>query len=325
MIKKYFIRYAYEFLIAIAEPASRPAFIHEYVITQYSLYAAMVIRLTPELIKSLLLKLCKNKEIPPKVTNFIDENTKRYGSARLLLKNNAYFLHIFDTSILSELAQRSPEIFSKLKKIKNSQIASSASNELTQNREEIYEKKEEEGHYNEKLYKETDPEKLNEEFEKLTTGGLMKEGELEKEEEAKEIYEIIGNYTAVAKAFIERNIPLIEEYDFQENENNPNLMIELKPTTKIRFYQEKALSKVFISGKARSGVIVLPCGAGKTLVGITATSRVKKRTMIFCNTALAIQQWKNQFRLFTDVAEDKIICLTSKHVDKEKYDVIYLK
>lgn len=283
----------------------------------------MVIRLPPELIKSLLLKLCKNKEIPSKVTNFIDENTKRYGSARLLLKNNVYFLHIFDTSILSELAQRSPEIFSKLKKIKNNQITSTK-NELNQNKEEAGERKEEEGPDREKLYKETDPDKLNEEFEKLTTGGLMKEGDLESEEEAKEIYEIIGNYTVVAKAFIERNIPLIEEYDFQENENNPNLMIELKPTTKIRFYQEKALSKVFISGKARSGVIVLPCGAGKTLVGITATSRVKKRTMIFCNTALAIQQWKNQFRLFTDVAEDKIICLTSKHVDKEKYDVIYL-
>ena len=176
----------------------------------------------------------------------------------------------------------------------------------------------------EKPYKEADPDKLNEEFEKLTHGGLMKEGDIKREEEANEIYEIIGNYTVVAKAFIERNIPLIEEYDFQENVNNPNLMIELKPTTKIRSYQEKALSKVFISGKARSGVIVLPCGAGKTLVGITATSRVKKRTMIFCDTTLAIQQWKNQFRLFTDVAEDKIICLTSKHVDKEKYDVINL-
>lgn len=315
------IRYAYEFLIAIAEPVSRPAFIHEYVLTQYSLYAAMVIRLTPELIKRLLLKLCKNKEIPSNVTNFIDENTKRYGSARLLLKNNAYFLHIFDTSIISELAQRSPEIFSKLKKINTNQIPLSR-NEHHIHQEEILEKREEEGHPDrEKLYKETDPEKLNEEFEKLTAGGLLKEGDEEREEEAKEIYEIVGNYTVVAKAFIERNIPLIEEYDFQENENNPNLMIDLKPTTKIRFYQEKALSKVFISGKARSGVIVLPCGAGKTLVGITATSRVKKRTMIFCNTALAIQQWKNQFKLFTDIQEDKIICLTSKHVDQEKYQV----
>lgn len=73
------------------------------------------------------------------------------------------------------------------------------------------------------------------------------------------------------------------------NDNiNAMLKIELKPSTKIRHYQEKALSNVFIGGKARSGVIVLPCGAGKTLVGIVATTTVKKRTIIFCNTDLAI-------------------------------------
>lgn len=33
-------------------------------------------------------------------------------------------------------------------------------------------------------------------------------------------------------------------------------------------YQEKALNRVFVKGRARSGIIVLPCGAGKTLVGI---------------------------------------------------------
>ena len=39
-------RDATEFLIAIAEPVSRPTYIHEYVLTPYSLYAAMSVGLT---------------------------------------------------------------------------------------------------------------------------------------------------------------------------------------------------------------------------------------------------------------------------------------
>ncbi len=93
-------RAAYEFLIAIAEPISRPAFIHEYELTQYSLYAAMVVQLTPEKIKGLLHILCKNEAIPAKVIDFIDRNTKNYGSVKLFLRGNQYFLQIFDRSNL---------------------------------------------------------------------------------------------------------------------------------------------------------------------------------------------------------------------------------
>ena len=63
---------------------------------------------------------------------------------------------------------------------------------------------------------------------------------------------------------------MLEEYDFRNDHINPNLDIDLKPATMIRPYQEKSLSKMFGNGRARSGIIVLPCGAGKTLVGITA-------------------------------------------------------
>jgi len=39
---------------------------------------------------------------------------------------------------------------------------------------------------------------------------------------------------------------------------------------------------------ARSGIIVLPCGAGKTLVGIAAASTIKKHTMILCTSQVAV-------------------------------------
>lgn len=62
---------------------------------------------------------------------------------------------------------------------------------------------------------------------------------------------------------------LNQEYAY-ELDKEPSLEVSLKPNVKVRMYQEKALSKVFVKGRARSGIIVLPCGAGKTLVGIMA-------------------------------------------------------
>jgi hypothetical protein len=37
--------------------------------------------------------------------------------------------------------------------------------------------------------------------------------------------------------------------------------------------------------RARSGIIVLPCGAGKTLVGITAACTIKKSVLVLCTSA----------------------------------------
>lgn len=43
---------------------------------------------------------------------------------------------------------------------------------------------------------------------------------------------------------------------------------------------------MFGNGRARSGIIVLPCGAGKSLVGVTAACTVKKRCLIVCNSGI---------------------------------------
>ena len=68
-----------------------------------------------------------------------------------------------------------------------------------------------------------------------------------------------------------------------------DLPIDLKPTTTLRPYQEKSLKKMFGNGRARSGVIVLPCGAGKTLVGVTACTTVRKRCIVLCTSGVAVE------------------------------------
>lgn len=50
---------AYDFLVAIAEPVSRPEFVHEYKLTPYSLYAAVAVSIDTESIIRVLNRLSK--------------------------------------------------------------------------------------------------------------------------------------------------------------------------------------------------------------------------------------------------------------------------
>lgn len=58
---------------------------------------------------------------------------------------------------------------------------------------------------------------------------------------------------------------------------------------------------MFGNGRARSGIIVLPCGAGKSLTGVTAASTVKRATMVLCINNASVKQWKDQFLMWTNV------------------------
>jgi DNA excision repair protein ERCC-3 len=81
----------------------------------------------------------------------------------------------------------------------------------------------------------------------------------------------------------------------------------------LRYYQEAALKNVFIGGKARSGLIILPCGAGKSMVAIELIQRIKKRAIIFCENQTSATQWKEEFIRWTTVERNKIVILTSKY------------
>jgi DNA excision repair protein ERCC-3 len=108
-------------------------------------------------------------------------------------------------------------------------------------------------------------------------------------------------------------LPLTEEYDFNNDEVNANLEIDLKPHAQIRYYQEKALSKMFSNSRARSGIIVLPCGAGKTLVGITAACGVKKSVMVLCTSAMSVVQWRAEFIKWSNINPEDIAVFTAEN------------
>ncbi len=75
-----------------------------------------------------------------------------------------------------------------------------------------------------------------------------------------------------------------------------------------------ALSKMFsLDDVAKSGIVVLPCGAGKTLVGIAACCRVGRRALVLTTTAVAVDQWRRQLQLYTTLPPDAFLHIISYH------------
>jgi DNA excision repair protein ERCC-3 len=76
----------------------------------------------------------------------------------------------------------------------------------------------------------------------------------------------------------------------------------------IRGYQRQA-AESFIGNAGSpggSGVVVLPCGAGKTIVGIYAMSLLKRRTLILVTNVTAAHQWKREILDKTGLRDDEI-------------------
>ena len=71
----------------------------------------------------------------------------------------------------------------------------------------------------------------------------------------------------------------------------------------IRKYQELAAEGFWHGG---SGVVVLPCGAGKTIVGAAAMAHAKATTLILVTNTIAARQWRDELLKRTTLHEDEI-------------------
>ncbi len=78
-----------------------------------------------------------------------------------------------------------------------------------------------------------------------------------------------------------------------------SLAVDLRPVTRsgedfgLRPYQAEAVEAFYAGGSVEggSGVIVLPCGAGKTVVGLGAIGAAGTHTLILCPNTVAVRQW----------------------------------
>lgn len=310
-------RHAHDFLIAISEPVSRPEHIHEYKLTSYSLYAAVSVGLQTEDIIEYLRRLSKTT-LPLGIVEYIQMCTLSYGKVKLVLKHNRYFVESPFPDVIQKLLKDPVIQNCRLKRgdddlvITESTSTNGKSGPSTSTAKDngtgTGEVKGDEGQDGNQV-----PDDLYKYIEKM-------ENEDDDDQETRVVsFEVaLKEIETLQKRCIELEYPLLAEYDFKNDTVNKDINIDLKPNAVLRPYQEKSLRKMFGKGRARSGVIVLPCGAGKSLVGVTACCTVRKRCLCLCNSAVSVEQWKAQFKMWS-TADDSMICRFTSDA-KDKYE-----
>lgn len=306
-------RYAQDFLVAIAEPVCRPTHVHEYKLTAYSLYAAVSVGLQTSDITEYLRKLSKTG-VPDGIIQFIKLCTVSYGKVKLVLKHNRYFVESSHPDVIQHLLQ-DPVI--RECRLRNSEgEATELITETFTSKSAIA--KTAEGSGGPSTSRLTDPQSKSD----IPTDLFDFYEQMDKDEEEEEETQTVSfevkqeMIEELQKRCIHLEYPLLAEYDFRNDSVNPDINIDLKPTAVLRPYQEKSLRKMFGNGRARSGVIVLPCGAGKSLVGVTAACTVRKRCLVLGNSAVSVEQWKAQFKMWSTIDDSQICRFTSDAKDK---------
>ncbi|OTB08576.1 hypothetical protein M426DRAFT_18674 [Hypoxylon sp. CI-4A] len=302
---------AKDFLITVAEPLSRPTFIHEYALTSHSLYAAVSVGLQPRDIINTLERFSKTP-VPESIKGFIGSCASSYGKVKLVIKDTKYFVESTDPEVLQKLL-KDPIIGPC--RVQGTETVTSAPSMAgvvipgTSNAAGVQQAQ----------IKKDD--KAQAETAEGAPGhnpyDALREDDDDDNQEAVHAFQIAdSSIEVVQKRALEIQYPMLEEYDFRNDDKNANLEIDLRPATQIRSYQEKSLSKMFGNGRAKSGIIVLPCGAGKTLVGITAACTIKKGTIVLCTSTMSANQWRNEFLKWSNIRPEDITLFTSDHKSK---------
>lgn len=315
---------AQNFLINIAEPQSRTTNMHEYTISPHSLFAAVSVGLTENDIVS-QLELYSKTKVPQNIKEFVHEVTQSFGKVRLVLKHNKYFIESNDASVLQMLLQ-DPIIRTTRVEETNELHTEKARKEIVpaiqgtaqaRREQEALQQAQQQQPRRGEDNDDSDDEYGGREAEQDMIGFLREEDEDEEIDQVHS-FEIDGEKIQLVQEHcnVKLNLPLTEEYDFRADDINATLDIDLRPNVQIRYYQEHALSKMFGNGRARSGIIVLPCGAGKTLVGITAACTVKKSAIVLCTSAMSAVQWKEEFKKWSNIDPSDIAIFTSGEKEK---------
>jgi len=125
-------------------------------------------------------------------------------------------------------------------------------------------------------------------------------------------FKIEPAYRGVLKqALVEAGYPAEDRAGFVEGDV---IQIKLQKITRsgepfqLREYQQDALEAFYRSGSflGGSGVICLPCGAGKTMVGLGGIAKLGQTTLILTTSRTSVKQWRRELLDKTDASEDMI-------------------
>lgn len=140
-----------------------------------------------------------------------------------------------------------------------------------------------------------------------------------------------GTRSTVKEKALAAGIPIIDEYCFVTETSSIEKEIEepagivrmkkvpvvLTHNAAVRDYQSMSCSKLYWdSYRCHSGILILPCGAGKTLIGITAFASLQQPCIIFCQSTLAATQWVEQIKAWTNLSHSAVSAITSMHKER---------
>ena len=295
---------AQDFLINIAEPQSRVSKMHEYQLTTHSLFAAVSVGHSKEEIIDKLDRYSKTA-LSGAIIQFVEKSTSAFGKAKIVLKKTLSYIESEDPTILQKLLrdpivagcradatdglikEAAPKIGQMA--IPGTKLAAGANN----------------------MAQQPQPEAVQNPAPSEMIATLREDDDDDEVAQVHSFQIRSEEREKVVKRCRAIGLPLTEEYDFHNDDTNPNLEIDLKPHAQIRYYQEKALGKMFSNSRARSGIIVLPCGAGKTLVGITAACGVKKSVIVLCTSAMSVVQWRAEFIKWSNINPEDVAVFTA--------------
>ncbi|PWH07654.1 helicase [Brachybacterium endophyticum] len=106
---------------------------------------------------------------------------------------------------------------------------------------------------------------------------------------------------ALKQALLRLGWPAEDLAGYVDGESHPIHLVE--DEWELRPYQREAVDS-FVEGG--SGVVVLPCGAGKTLVGAGAMAATGRTTLILVTSTVSARQWKAELLARTSLTEDEI-------------------
>ncbi len=113
------------------------------------------------------------------------------------------------------------------------------------------------------------------------------------------------------QALIQANYPVKDLCGYVKGDSMPLTLRQMDTTGtpfQLRDYQTDAVEAFYRAGRAigGSGIICLPCGSGKTIIGLAAIARISSQTLIVTTNNISVHQWQDELLAKTNVTPEMI-------------------
>ncbi|MBW6456163.1 MAG: DEAD/DEAH box helicase, partial [Trueperaceae bacterium] len=115
----------------------------------------------------------------------------------------------------------------------------------------------------------------------------------------------LGNRGVLKQALLRVGWPVQDVAGYHDGAALPLALVD---GLDVRAYQEEAAEAFYQGGSAAggSGVVVLPPGSGKTIVGLAAMARVRQRTLVLTTSRTSATQWRRELLSKTSLTPDQV-------------------